>query len=626
MAVSRLLRSRAFASMALVACLAVILVVLATLQYRWSDELSRAEKERMLSGLQASAAQFRLQLTDAMQNVARKFQREEFASNRKDWRECAEGWSSILSDSDGRLVSGVYVWLMDSGNEGLVRLNGGTKTFQASEWPASLVSWKERRKGRPSMQTDWRPGSWSIALEVPLLIHPLRGEPAAPDLPFAGSPPAVLLIPLNMEIFRSDLFPALVERCFGARDGLLYRIAIRTDGADGSILFCSDPILTKESFLNPDTRVALFGQWMTGRGGPQPFPQMQPGPRGMPPPDMRPALGEGRGPGSGEGRRGPEGRGDFPGGRGTGPLMIMGEGVNWLLVAKHRDGSLEEAVAGHRRRNLAVSFGILLLLGFSMGFVVASARRVQTLARMQVDFVTRVSHELRTPLAVICLAADNLADGVVESSGQQVRQYGDLIRKEGRKLSGMVEQIMRFATLRKGWNQYQLRECRVEDILENTLKQAQGMIDSAGFTVEKNIGENLPGVLVDAAVLSQCLQNLIDNALKYSGTSKWLALRAKAAGPRGEGVQISVADKGIGIAPEELKSVFDAFCRGKEADRNQIRGTGLGLFMVREAVVAMGGKVSVDSSPGQGTIFTIFLPGINDQQRIREQDARNGIG
>lgn len=291
--------------------------------------------------------------------------------------------------------------------------------------------------------------------------------------------------------------------------------------------------------------------------------------------------------------------------------MVSGSTSNWYLVAKHREGSLEVAVAGHRRRNLAVGFGILLLLGISMGFVVVSARRTKALARMQMDFVTRVSHELRTPLTVICSAADNLAEGIVDDSGRQVRQYGDLIRSEGRKLSGMVEQIMRFASLKKGWKHYNLRECRVTDIVESSLQQAKGVIQSAGFVVEKSLGENLPAVLVDAAVLSQCLQNLIDNALKYSGNSRWLGVRAERySDPNGEGVTLSISDRGIGIAPDELKSVFGGFYRGKEADRKQIRGTGLGLYMVREAVVSMGGRISVDSSPGKGTTFTIDLPGI----------------
>ena len=111
----------------------------------------------------------------------------------------------------------------------------------------------------------------------------------------------------------------------------------------------------------------------------------------------------------------------------------------WQLLIKHRAGSLEAAVTEARRRNLVISFGILLLLAASVGTIIISTGRAQKLARQQVEFVAGVSHELRTPLAVICSAGENLADGVVEAPAQ-VSQYGALIRNEGRRLTKMVEQ------------------------------------------------------------------------------------------------------------------------------------------------------------------------------------------
>lgn len=287
------------------------------------------------------------------------------------------------------------------------------------------------------------------------------------------------------------------------------------------------------------------------------------------------------------------------------------EDFGWTLVAKHREGSLETAVAGLRRRNLALSFGSLLLLAASMALITVSARRAQRLARLQIDFVAGISHELRTPLAVICSAGDNLAEGVIADSSRSARKYGELIRSEGRKLAGMIEQILQFAGAQRGHRPYNLRPARPNDIADAALDQAQPMIEAAGFSVEKCLAPDLPRVNVDAAALSRAIQNLIQNALKYSGESRWLAIRTvKTGAKRGAEVQIIVEDKGMGIGSEDLPHIFEPFYRGDATAAAQIHGTGLGLFMVREALVSMGGNISAKSAPGAGSTFTIHLPAL----------------
>src|SRR6266545_4060788 len=116
----------------------------------------------------------------------------------------------------------------------------------------------------------------------------------------------------------------------------------------------------------------------------------------------------------------------------------------WRLMVKHPSGSLEHAVNTARRRNLVISSSILGILGLSVGFLVLSTRRAHDLARQQLEFVATVSHELRTPLAVIRSAGDNLADGVVNDEAR-IRQYGELVRREGLRLTDLVEQILEFA-------------------------------------------------------------------------------------------------------------------------------------------------------------------------------------
>jgi len=252
------------------------------------------------------------------------------------------------------------------------------------------------------------------------------------------------------------------------------------------------------------------------------------------------------------------------------------------------------------------------LLALSVGMIIAYTQRTQRLAQLQMDFVAGVSHELRTPLAVICSAGDNLADGVVPNSTDQVRQYGQLIRKEGRQLAAMVEQILQFAGDRSGLRHYDLRPARIAEAIEAALEKARPVIEMSGFTVERHIEPSLPLVRIDIEAFSQALQNFINNAIKYSGDSRWLSLTAAAAGTKkGEEVQVVVEDRGMGIAAADLPHIFDPFYRGSAAAAGQIHGTGLGLYTARKAIAAMGGAVRVRSAPGKGSAFTIHLPAIS---------------
>ena len=281
----------------------------------------------------------------------------------------------------------------------------------------------------------------------------------------------------------------------------------------------------------------------------------------------------------------------------------------WTLNAQHVAGSLDNFVTRTRNKNLAVSFGILSLLAASIVLIFISAQRAKQFAQKQVDFVSAVSHEFRTPLAVIYAAGENLTDGVV-SSEKQIVQYGNLIKREGKKLSGMVEQILEFAGARSGKRKYDLRETNVKHLIEDALRACQPMIDEKDFTVESEISENLPSIKADAGALGQAIQNLVVNSIKYANGNRWLKISAK----NGDGlVKITVEDKGIGISKKETSQIFQPFYRSKSVVDAQIHGNGLGLSLVKQTVEAHGGKISVESEIGKGSRFTIKLPQENLQ-------------
>src|SRR5262249_39945386 len=225
----------------------------------------------------------------------------------------------------------------------------------------------------------------------------------------------------------------------------------------------------------------------------------------------------------------------------------------WQLVVNNRQGSLEAAVEALRRRNLAMSFGVVLVLGATMGIIIFATRRAQALARLQMDFVAGVSHELRTPLTVISSAADNIADGVVESK-DQMAHYGMVLRGQARQLKELVEQILLFAATRANRQPHSLRASQVKAALALSLENTAELIRGAGFNVECDISRDLPDVFIDVQAMARCLQNLIVNAVKYSGEARWIGIEANHA-EDGSGVTMSVRDHGIGISAADVKQI-----------------------------------------------------------------------
>jgi len=280
---------------------------------------------------------------------------------------------------------------------------------------------------------------------------------------------------------------------------------------------------------------------------------------------------------------------------------------HWSVNVLHRAGSLDLAVSHARLRNLLVSFGVLLLLGTSMGLVLVTTERARRLAAQQIEFVAGVSHELRTPLAVIRSAAENLADGVVEDP-KQVKRYGDVIAGEGRRLTHMVEQIMEFAGFESGRASLDVRPADVGGIVEDALRAAEPHLREHHAAVDRRVTPALPAVLVDAAAVSRSLQNLIVNALKYGGAPPAVAIEARPGDPAGREVLVTVTDNGAGIAARDLPHIFEPFYRGGDATARQIHGSGLGLSLVKRIMDEIGGRITVRTDAGKGSTFTLHLP------------------
>ena len=253
-----------------------------------------------------------------------------------------------------------------------------------------------------------------------------------------------------------------------------------------------------------------------------------------------------------------------------------------------------------------------LVLGLFLGtFAIWAIQRSRMrnaiqLAHLQMDFVASVSHELRTPLTAILTAAENIRDGLVLSP-ERLFEHGSVITDQATQLMDTVDQVLLFSAARERKLSHPLREVRVDEVIEDALRSTQGLMNAAGFLVETTIEPDLPPIIVDVSVLSQCIQNLIANAVKYSRAKHWIGISACMNRDQNE-IQISVRDRGIGIHDSDLKRIFEPFYRSPQVIAAKIQGTGLGLSIAKRSAEAFGGDLTVSTEVGTGSVFTVHLP------------------
>ncbi len=583
----------------------VLLSILAALQHHWLGEVSEAERERMRARMQSSATRF---ARDFDREVTRAFvllepagpgrrPREPYAERRARWNA-----SALFPE----LVRAVFVATpAEGGRLTLARVEDDTGRLVQAAWPQEWTELRSRLEGaglsRGAGPTPRRGRAFPlIAADVPALVAPVFGPgpstAGGEEGDRRGAPAAGYgIIGFNLDTIERKLLPELAARHFAGADGLEYGLKVVVIADPGRAIYRAGPSSGGEAISRGDAEVDLFGFLRSEEAG-----ALAPPPSRGPwaePPGAEPREGTGD-PGP-AGERMPPPAADF---------FHTSTQRPWRLIVTHPAGSLEAAVASARHRNLALSFGTLLLLALSMTLLLVSTRRAQRLARQQLEFTAGVTHELATPLAGMRAAAQNLADGVIRDPAQ-VREYGTLIDREGRRLTEMVEQVLAFAGLQSGRTAFERRRVAMERVIEEALAASRRPLDEKGFQVETEIAPDLPEVAGDGPALRRALENLVGNAIKYAAEGSWIRVRAGVGpGLGGRCLVVTVEDRGPGIAPEDLARIFEPFYRGRGRSAGAVAGSGLGLTVVRGIVEAHGGRVTVETSAGKGAAFSILLP------------------
>ncbi|MBI2205855.1 MAG: two-component sensor histidine kinase [Candidatus Rokubacteria bacterium] len=249
---------------------------------------------------------------------------------------------------------------------------------------------------------------------------------------------------------------------------------------------------------------------------------------------------------------------------------------------------------------------VVLLALIAAGIVLAwrLTRRETEMARLKSDFVANVSHDLKTPLSVIRMFGETLEMGRVTSEAQR-QEYYRVITRESERLSRLIDNVLDFSRIEGGRRRYDMAPAAIEPLVRETLDAFAIPLEQHGFKVDVDVPPDLPQIRMDADAVGQALANLVDNAIKYSGERR--ALRV-AAVRRDGGVALSVEDDGLGIPRDEQARIFEKFYRVGRSETQGRRGSGVGLALVHHVVEAHGGRVTVDSEPGRGSRFTLWLP------------------
>ena len=629
----------------------VLVAVLAFYQYQWLGQVSEADRERQRTTLNQRAREFAADFDREIGRVYSALQYDQtggadatasFARHYREWKE-----SSPLP----LLVRAIYLTREPTGPAGadhsgapipLMKFDPATGVFSPAEWPAELVPVRDRMMAaRQQVTAPATPfssvgnatfrfvsiGQSPVLASVPALLIPTHrvqhlapAETSAKDVVRFDVEPLYVIAELDKPVLTDVVLPALVEKHLAVDD---YRVEVLESAGSGSPTALFRKGLASSANLTPATadasttffsvrvdnlRDAILRTIPAADGLPLPA-DAAPGSR------MSIVVSESNTKAAGDpkslaaARQGLEAslqqnRSTIVGrAGGLGGSVTYGPGA-WQLVLQHPAGSLDAAVAQARRRNLAISFGVLAVLSVSVFLISINAQRSQQLAAQQMDFVATVSHELRTPIAVIRSAAQNLSAGVIHDEAR-AKKYGELIDTEGRRLTDMVEEVLEFAGISGGKRQFAIAPTDVGRLTMDVVRSCDSLIRQAGFELELAIAPNLPPVNLDETAYRRALNNLIGNALKYAADGRWLGIIVNATPD--QKIQVTVSDRGAGIDAKDLPHIFEAFYRGRYAKDRQIHGNGLGLSLVKRIVDAHGGSVSVHST-ASGAAFTMTFP------------------
>lgn len=287
------------------------------------------------------------------------------------------------------------------------------------------------------------------------------------------------------------------------------------------------------------------------------------------------------------------------------PLWIFPDyNLGISLVGK----SIEDLVTERAMNNLILIGILLLVLIAAVWFVYSAVRKELELAQAKADFVSNVSHELRTPLALISMFAETLEMDRVKTE-EKKKEYYSIISHESNRLGRIVNSILNFSKMEAGKRKFNFAEEDLNEVVIEVYQSYSYHLYNKGFDFEYEPGIDIPKIVIDREAVAEAIVNLLDNAVKYSGDTKFIKM---VIGSENDSVFIEVQDKGIGISEADQQKVFDKFYRVSSGLVHTTKGTGLGLSLVKQIMDAHKGNIILKSKVDEGSSFKLLFP-INSQ-------------
>ncbi|MCK4292033.1 MAG: HAMP domain-containing histidine kinase [Planctomycetes bacterium] len=250
---------------------------------------------------------------------------------------------------------------------------------------------------------------------------------------------------------------------------------------------------------------------------------------------------------------------------------------------------------------------VIVLILAAGGFAGQAVGRQMKLNRLKNDFIATVSHELKTPLSSMRVLADTLLEGNYNDR-EQATEYLELICKENKRLSGLIDNFLTFSRMERNKQAFEMASTDPAQIARAAADTVRTKFSKGRCEFTVAINDELPNVYADKDAMVTVLANLLDNAYKYSNDDKEIALKVFA---EDGSIVFSVCDNGIGMSRRVTKKIFKRFYQVDRSLSRRAEGCGLGLSIAKFIVDAHKGEISVESNPGEGSTFTVKLPGIS---------------
>lgn len=266
---------------------------------------------------------------------------------------------------------------------------------------------------------------------------------------------------------------------------------------------------------------------------------------------------------------------------------------------------------------LSGSVVLVLVIMVCFYLAVTTILRQKKLSEIKNDFINNMTHEFKTPISTIALATEmaqeNAGTSILGTGGERISRYLGIIREENKRLGTHVEKVLQMALLDRGDVKLKTDVVNIHSVIEKVLNGLSVQIEQRQGELELEFEATEEMVQGDEVHLSNVINNLVDNAIKYSPDNLYLKIVTRNDG---SGIRFDITDKGLGMSADQLSRIFDKFYRVSTGNVHDVKGFGLGLSYVKKMVEAHGGTIEVNSGLGKGSTFSIWLPVLGEVEGL----------